>query len=252
MASVLPAAPWPLPVFGVQGGLARYSQRRAGSLHWSTKLIGGGWGSPGGARAGRASSPGSLCLAPSWCCQYLVQPCPWDSFTAHMRPILSSPSCGSISLGCELGWGGESPSPPLQFCSGGGCENWRDLSCELCSQCWGPGSCLRWALPTAAFAAPVLHLLGLPSSRAQVSPYPGGQTAVVVSLCLLAPLLSHGAQALLGSRPVPVPGGSVPVPASLLPVFPLFIADCVNKLMDFAKDDLGLFLLCPWGAAGAP
>ena len=155
----------------------------------------------------------SLCLAPSWCCQYPAQPCPWDSFPAHMHPILSSPSCGGISPGWELGWGGEAPLLPCSSALGG-CENWRDLSCQLCSQCWGPGSCLCWALPAAASATPVLHLLGLPSSRARVSPYPRGQTPVVVSLCLLAPLLPYGARALLGSRPVPFPRGVGPTPSS--------------------------------------
>lgn len=73
------------------------------SLNCSMKLLRRGWGSSGGARAGRVSSPDVPVLAPSWCYQYLMQSCLWDSFPPHVHPILSSPSCSCTSLGWELG-----------------------------------------------------------------------------------------------------------------------------------------------------
>lgn len=194
--------------WGVEG-LGRCSQRRAGSLDWSTKLLAGVLGSPGGARAGRVEH--SRC------------PCAW--YPAGVISVWSNPSCG---IPCQLtctpfclvlavvvshqawNWAGEgeSPSLSLQFCSGGSCENWRDLVCQLCSHYRGPGCACCF------LCHPILYPLGLPSSKARVSPCPRDWTPIVVSLCLSAPLLSRGAQALLGSWPGPVPGGVGPIPSS--------------------------------------
>lgn len=97
-------------------------------------------GSPGGARAGRVER--SRC------------PCAWHP--AGAIGVRSTPACGIRSqLPCtpfclvpavvvsHQAWNwageGESPSPSLQFCSGGSCESWRDPGCQLCSQYRGPG-----------------------------------------------------------------------------------------------------------------
>ena len=152
-------------------------------------------------------------MAPSWSVSIRRNPARGIPSQLTCTPSCLVPAVVASHRAGNWAGGGEAPLPPCSSALGG-CENWRDLSCQLCSQCWGPGSCLCWALPAAASATPVLHLLGLPSSRARVSPCRRGQTPVVVSLCLLAPLLSYGARALLGSRPVPFPRGVGPTPSS--------------------------------------
>lgn len=67
------------------GGMLCCSQRRVGSLDWSTKLSGGGWEEPG--QGGRAVQV-SLCSTPSWCRQHWAQPCLWDPFQ-----LTCTPSC---------------------------------------------------------------------------------------------------------------------------------------------------------------
>lgn len=84
------------------------------------KLLIGGWGSPDGARAGRASGPGvpmlGTKLVPSVSAATLpvgFLPSSHATLSCLVPAVVASHPAGSWAVG------GKSPSPPLQFCSGG-------------------------------------------------------------------------------------------------------------------------------------
>lgn len=87
-----------------------------------------------------------------------------------------------------------------------------------------------------------------------MSPCPWGRTpccSVPLLSCTLAVPQGLGSAQLLACPHSRRGGFHCQHPCCLAFLY-LLLTVYINKLMDFAKDHLGLFLRCPWGAAGAP